>query len=73
MTKDLYIRGWKDLARVTGYHPQTLRNWHYTRARVPFNKTHPYSSRSRWIITLDRVHIWLAKIGAEMKAYRTHN
>lgn len=62
----LYIRGWKGLAAFTGFSIRTLQRWHYERARLPFIKTHAHSTRSRWIITPDRVHLWLTILGKKL-------
>lgn len=64
----LYIRGWKHLARYLGYHPRTLQKWHLEKARLPFFKIGSQNPRSRWIITPDRVHVWLRSLGMPMKA-----
>lgn len=58
-----YVRGWKQLEEYTGYHKRTLQRWHYEIAALPFLQTHPESSRSRWVITADRVHVWLLNLG----------
>lgn len=63
--KSVYIKGWKELADYLGYHPRTLLRWHHEIAHLPFMKTHPKSSRSRWVTTVDRVHIWLKNIGKD--------
>jgi len=58
-----YIRGWKQLSVYTGFHPRTLQDWHLTRAPLPFIKTHPASSRSRWVTTPEMVRAWFCLIG----------
>lgn len=63
----IYIRGWKGLAEYTGYHWKTLQRWHYSRVRLPFVRTKSHTTRSRWIITPDRVHVWLMKLGEVIK------
>lgn len=63
ISEKLFIHGWKGLEAHTGFHPRTLQRWHLERARIPFLKTHPHSKNSRWVITPDRVYIWLKMIG----------
>lgn len=59
----MYISGWKQLAVHLEKDKRTLQRWHYEIARLPFMKTHPESKYSRWVITADRVHVWLMNIG----------
>ena len=59
----IYIRGWKELASYTGFHSRTLQKWHYERAKIPFLKLATHTDRARWVITPDRVHIWLNMLG----------
>ena len=60
-----YIKGWKGLAAYTGYHWKTLQRWHYERARVPFIRLLQHTTRSRWVITPDKVHIWMKSVGSK--------
>lgn len=61
--KSLYIRGWKELAEVTGFHERTLRRWHYERCKLKFNKLQPNSKTSRWIASVSQVLRWLHVMG----------
>lgn len=61
--KSLYIRGWKELAEVTGFHERTLRDWHYVRCRLKFTKLNPHSKNSRWIASVSQVMRWLHVMG----------
>lgn len=62
----ILIRGWKGLARYTGYHPRTLQRWHLERCRHAFIKTHPNSKCSKWVTTPDRVILWLKALGEQL-------
>ena len=73
MKLPLYIRGYKELSayiggfqKKNGPHKRTLQRWHLERARIQYIKTHPHSSRSKWFITPDRVHVWLKNIGHDI-------
>lgn len=62
----MIISGWKQLAAYTGFHERTLRHWHYTRAKVPFIRV-GMTGKHRWIITPDRIYIWLKSLGKRVK------
>lgn len=66
MPLSVFIRGWKELATYTKYHSRTLREWHYTRARLPVIRTSS-NKRGKWVTTPDRVYLWFMTIGKDFK------
>ncbi len=60
--KDLYLVGWKSIADYLGFHPRTIKRWHYERARLPFWKSHT-SRQGRIIIAKYMVDIWVRYLG----------
>lgn len=65
--KSLYICGWKELSKYTGFYWRTLQRWHLERAKLPIIKTHPHSPNSRWVTTPDRVEAWLLALSTQYK------
>lgn len=61
-----FIRTWKGVARVTGYHPQSLRRLHYT--KMPLPRLNPNKSKTGRIITTpDMIKLWFKTMDREFK------
>lgn len=60
--KHLYLVGWQAIADYLGFHPRSIKRWHYQRARLPFWKSYP-SKQGRIVIAKWMVDVWIRKLG----------
>ncbi len=67
LNEQFYLYGWKDLSRYTGFSKRCLQKWHYERVNCPFIKIHPWHLRSKWVISIDRVHSWFLLLNKSIK------
>jgi len=57
----MFLVGWKEFARASGFHVRTLKRWHYELKPIPFQKTSP-NPRGKNFITIEEFKHWLSSI-----------
>lgn len=63
------IVGWKSISKRSGFSIRTLKRWHYTQCRMPFDKTTP-APQGQVMIDEKDLLLWLRyKTNAEIRLH----
>jgi hypothetical protein len=67
--RQVYLKGWKEIAEFLGIHWESLRRWHYEVLRLPVQKL---GSRKQSRITIQKITLieWYRCLGKSRK-YKT--
>lgn len=64
------IVGWKSISKKAGFSVSTLKRWHYTQCKIPFDKTTP-AQQGQIMIDEKDLFLWLRyKTNAELRLHR---